>query len=193
MSELESKEVKPAIYDLIMRGSKVTLSPRELAAIAAFAFKTAVVFDHMQRDRKPFFSPSVRVRFSQSLEIPSNAQMWLSSFCSSFRQDGILCSFYYESKEGMMRGCELYVLTFGLRFFIVQALFRRWKEACERALPTPSLRRNGEWGPVAKYFWPCDGSPVDWPAPCYLDDDTIQAFCDRFRHVVLLPTSRLIP
>jgi len=180
MSDLENEQAKPVMQCMISQGKRISLSPRDLAAIAAFTFKTAVVFDHMQRERNPFFSPSVRKKFSCCLEIPRSAQMWLSSFCGRFRQDGILSSFYYESKEGMMGGCELYVLTFGLGFFIVQALFRRWKQACERALPIPSLPRDGDWGLVAKYFWPCDGLPLDWPAPCYLDDDTIQAFCDRF-------------
>jgi hypothetical protein len=46
MSDLENKDAKPAIKDLIVSDKIVKLSPERLKSIARFAFKTAVVADH---------------------------------------------------------------------------------------------------------------------------------------------------
>src|SRR5271157_1970617 len=145
MSELENKMAKPVMQDMISHGSKVTLSPKSLSAVAAFTFETSVVTDHMQKGKKPFFSPSVRFCFAKSLEIPNNIQMWLASFKGEFLQNGILASCYYEPNIGVLRGSGLYVLTFGLGYFVVQALARKWKESMKRSSPVPTFRQNKDW------------------------------------------------
>jgi hypothetical protein len=55
------------------------LSPDDLMSLALFGFKAAVLADHAFRKRRPFFKPSVREAFRNSLRIPPGVQMWLPS------------------------------------------------------------------------------------------------------------------
>src|SRR5208282_5728587 len=189
MSDLENKEAKPVMQAMIAYGNSTTLSPRGLAAIAAFTFKTAIVADHMQKWKEPFFSSSVRHRFATSLEIPNSIQIWLASFKGKFLQNGILASCYYEPEIGVLRGSELYVLTFGLGYFVVQALARKWKKSVNRPSRVPTFRQNKGWDGCARYFWPSDDASIIWPSNFYLSDNTIKAFCDRWQYLIIPPNN----
>jgi hypothetical protein len=79
MSSLERRHAKPALSDLILGNEVAALSQARANSVAIFAFKSAVIIDHMRRE-KPFFRRSIRHRFAQTLIIPDNIQMWLAGF-----------------------------------------------------------------------------------------------------------------
>ncbi len=79
MSEIENKHAKPAMSDLIL-GRPTAISHSRAHSLAVFAFKTAVVTDHRQRKREPFFVRATRYRFRESLTVPPRLGIWLASF-----------------------------------------------------------------------------------------------------------------
>ena len=94
MSNLESRHAKPSMRDLILGDKGITVSESRARSMAIFAFKTAVVVDHMYRRPLPFFSRSIRYRFAKSLTIPENVMMWFAGFLNF--GGGLVESFYPE-------------------------------------------------------------------------------------------------
>ena len=58
-------------------------------SIALFGFKSAVVFDHIRRDREPFFSRSVRHGFTESFAIPASVRMFVAGFLPRGNPPGV--------------------------------------------------------------------------------------------------------
>ncbi len=69
MSEIEAHHAKPALTPLITGEMEIPIDLNRAQSMALFAFKTAVVLDHSQRDRVPFFSKRQRCRI-QSIPPP---------------------------------------------------------------------------------------------------------------------------
>src|SRR6185437_10052806 len=82
MSDIENRHAKPAMADLIVGKIDLRISHSRAHSMAVFAFKAAVVLDHMQRNREPFFVRPVRHRFRESLTLPAPPTfgIWLAGF-----------------------------------------------------------------------------------------------------------------
>lgn len=115
MSNLEDRHARPALSDLIVGNNPVPLTHSRARAIARFSFKTAVVVDHMSRDREPFFSTKVRYRFAKSLSIPNNVQMWLARYLPM--GSGRLNATYHKTSDQANRSLKIYVCTLRGRAF----------------------------------------------------------------------------
>jgi hypothetical protein len=109
MSEIESKHAKPAMKDLIAGDLDIPVSQARARSIALFAFKTAVIFDHMKRDREPFFLRSVRHRFREHLAIPPQVRMWMARFVPMGKGEAHAC--YHEGEISLTNRLKLYVCT----------------------------------------------------------------------------------
>jgi hypothetical protein len=80
MSDIESKYAKPVMTPLILGHTGVAVTQSSADAISRFAFKTAVVLDHLARTRQPFFARYVRHGFRKSHAIPGkreNVACWV--------------------------------------------------------------------------------------------------------------------
>src|ERR1700675_4231730 len=64
MSQTEARTKKVMTNFILGKQGPITQSCAD--SIAIFSFKTAVIFDHIRRDREPFFSRSVRHTFRES-------------------------------------------------------------------------------------------------------------------------------
>lgn len=109
MSDIESNHAKPAMSDLIKGTPGILLSFSRTNSIALFAFKTAVVFDYMQRNRMPFFARSVRNQFRESLTVPPTVRMWMAGFVPNGR--GRVLTLYHAGELPSANRFELYVCT----------------------------------------------------------------------------------
>jgi hypothetical protein len=105
--------------DLILGKRRVQLSHSRARDIARFAFKTAVVIDHMMPG-EPFFERSVRHHFAKSLCIPKLVQMWLAAFVPI--GSGRLCSYYHTASAQPGRSLEMYVCTYGVGHLVIQVV-----------------------------------------------------------------------
>lgn len=178
MSDLEHNEAKPTMKDMIVYGNPVSLLPRGLASIAAFAFTKAVIADCMRPHGLPFFPSSVRRRFRTSLQIPYGVQMWLAAGTG---WSGRIKSYYLPIKSGPLNGFELYVFTYIAGYLALQLVASRWTKNPRRPIRFPVFWQQAVWESVAKQFWPNSNSTLTWPPIQQLRGQSINAFCDRWK------------
>jgi len=173
MSEIECQHGKPALSDLIIGKSNVPIDASRARSIALFAFKTAVVFNHIARNREPFFERSVRHEFRKSLTIPTNVSMWLTKFAP--RSWGAVNTTYHEGSPTSDTGLEIYVCTYAVEHLVIQIVCHRergiWRVVIEDSFPTIP-------------FWPNLSDGLIWPPTTSLQTvDDFRAFADRWRNV----------
>lgn len=182
MSDLENRDAKPAIKDLIVSDRLVKLSPERLQSIARFAFKTAVVADHysLSEQGSPFFSTAARYTFRESLQIPSGVQMWISAHKESGH--GTLKGVYYPTPAEVRFPFEVYVLTFGAGYFLVQVVACRWLDPTKAPSRFPFLTSGKHWDKFSAPFWPSSGQAIQWPLDKQFNQVWANRFCYRWQH-----------
>jgi len=154
MSHLESQHAKRAMTHLILGNKDMTISQDQAQAIARFAFKTAVVVDHMKRDGELFFSRTVRHHFRHTLKIPRFVQMWL---CGYLRMgSGNLLPWWYEDALPDGGHLKLYTCTYLVGHFAFQVVSGDF-------VNVPSFRPNETFEHLTIPFWPTLGSGEKWP------------------------------
>jgi hypothetical protein len=180
MSDLENKEAKPILAGMIAHGFPLSILPRGLASLAAFAFKTTVVINHMRQDWPPFFSRGQRHEFARTLRIPSGVQMWIAT--RGRKRTGRVYSLIGRTPRNILGGFELYICTFAISYVVLQVVAARWSSnSLLREYPFPGFRQDARLDSAATPFWPLDGKPVQWPPPQFLSDDAFEAYCNRWK------------
>lgn len=177
MSKLENDHAKPALESLILRDRLSSLTPERLKSIANFAFKTAVVANHMESDRQPFFDVNARRSFAKSLTIPRGVQIWLSAFKEEGH--GLARAVYHASPKNAVRPFELYVLTFGAGFLLFQFVGARWLNAGISGCPF--VKQGSFWNKFCIPFWPSDDNSVLWPPNKQFDLRLVRPFTLRWK------------
>jgi hypothetical protein len=180
MSDLENKIAKPVLGPMILDGSQRVLSATDLGAVAVFAFKTAVVVDHMNPLRRSnFFTAMDTQKFKDNLTLPSWIQMWLAAFRSGFSPSAFMVSDYRKGRSASTRGYEIFFLTYAIGHFAFQVAAFRRTAVVRGPYSNPSLVQHPQWGSFALEFWPITGRSITWPPPEFLGDETIKEFSDR--------------
>jgi hypothetical protein len=177
MSRLENRYAKPAMTDLILGKQSIPIPQSRANSIALFAFKTAVIFEHMSKHRHArFFSREARYRFKSTLEIPNNVRMWMIGFSS--RASGACFSFYYEIDEhGRI---ELYVCNFRAGHFAFQVVVDR-KPTFLTIIP------HARFEHLAVPFWPRIHDGFVWPPQVMLKSASeFRDFGTRWNNVHVL-------
>jgi hypothetical protein len=183
MSDLECDDAQPAMKAIIRSLSPQRLSERQILSIAVFAFKTAVIVDHMHIRGRRFFSIPLRRRFAASLEIPSGTYMWLAPFAGPVGVQGILRARYYDGEIGGHDGLEFYVLTYSMGSMAFQVL--SWTHTGNyhlREVIRPVFKQ-ASFAETAIPIWPNRGVPALWPPDHHLDEQSINEFCNRWREM----------
>ena len=184
MSELENKIAKPILGPMILDGAERILSATDLAGIATFAFKTAVVADHMNSLRQSsFFSSIDTQKFAASLAIPSWVQMWLAEFRSAVSPSALMFTDYRKGRSRAVRGYEIYVVTYALGHLAFQVVSQRRTKVALGPAVRPFVTQHPKVEFFASEFWPLRGSSLTWPPPYFLDDEAIETFCYRWRNL----------
>jgi hypothetical protein len=175
MSSLESTHAKPAMADLIVGSKELTISQEQAKGIAAFAFKTTLIADHMKRDRKPFFSREVRHKFAKSLNIPPNTQMWMAGFLPM--SSGHIHSCYHEGKIDAINRVWLDVCTYAVGHLAFQVV------SCKCTIPI-TFRPITGFESIAAQFWPTMPDAIHWPPQDVLrTKQDFDAFSNRWRSI----------
>lgn len=157
MSDIESRHAKPAMADLILGETEVTISRSRAHSMAVFAFKAAVVLDHMQRKREPFFVRPTRDRFRESLALPPPPMfgIWIAGFLR--RGHGEAIAAYGEGHLSPKNRVKVFVCTYSVGHLVLQAVAAR-QQGFEAFLPSP------EFNHVAQRLWPFpNDSAPRWP------------------------------
>jgi len=183
MSDIES-EARQTLSNVIVDGAPLTLLPRGIAALTAYAFKCVVISNHMNlHSQEPYFLPYIRHRFRDYLEIPRGTQMWLSAFRGKHASNGVYAGYFARPQD--RDDFEFYVFTFMAGFLVFQVACPRANKLHLVGRRLPRLAPTQKWSEATTQFWPNDhGLPILWPPRLYLSDDTINVFRDRFSGTV---------
>jgi hypothetical protein len=170
MSELELHHAKPALSDLIVGNKPLTLSQSRANSIALFAFKSAVIIDHMRRG-KPFFRRSLRRKFARTLTIPDNVQMWLAGFLPM--GSGRFNTFYNDASTTTGGRLKLYVCTYSAGHFVFQVV-------AVRSIGIPSFEPRPGFEHLAVPFWPSIPEGFSSPADVLRTKTDFDKFSERW-------------
>jgi hypothetical protein len=175
MSNLEQHHAMPALTDLIL-GKDLVVNQSRADKVARFAFKTAVVVDHMARRPTPFFfSRSVRHHFAKSLTIPRNVRMWFTGYLPAV--SGRLEPFWYKYDRQPDKLLKLYTCTYSVGHFVFQVVSAEYS-----GIPSFSPQRDFE--NLSVPFWPTIPEGIIWPPPYFLRTRAdFEAYADRWRAI----------
>jgi hypothetical protein len=121
MSRIETNHAQPVMTPLITGKIGIPIGPVEARSLALFAFKTAVVLDHItgNPDHISFFSREARHSFRQTLQIPPQVQMWLAGF-ANHRGGGRFLPLYHQGQFSPTEYVEMYICTFAIGNLAIQ-------------------------------------------------------------------------
>ena len=190
MSRLET-EAKYALSDMIKYGSKMSLLPRGIATLSAFAFKSAVIATCMNRNHEPFFTRADRENFRSSQSLPSKVQMWISCL-QDIAMTGTFIGHVFglnvpsgTNRHGIqIDDLESYAFTYSAGYLAFQVLACRHGKIANRGKPLPILRPNLGWDDAVVQFWPHSGAPITWPPLLNLNSDSLNALANRWRNAI---------
>jgi hypothetical protein len=179
MSDLE-QQARTTMKDMIRNAGWVSLLPIGISSIAAFAFKTAVVADHITPNRHPFFSHSAREQFASTRQIPKHVQIWLGAFRGEHLLSGRYTSHYAKIRSTRFKSFEFYVFTYVAGFLALQLTAWRWASIAKKPRFIPQLTQHTNWARASVPLWPGTGIPVVWPPVDHLDDKSLRLFAERW-------------
>jgi hypothetical protein len=188
MSVLTEK-MKTRFGRAILDGEPFSLGPRDAAVLAAFTFMKAVVTNHIEGSREPFFTRSARERLRTSLEVPPMTKMWFAFFSGESLMSTKSNFGVVGATTGPLCRIQFGHYTYVVKKLILQLLTPRWKHINDRGKPLISLNPNVYWEQATTLFWPHSGEFLSWPPAKYIGDDTIKAFIHRFNNPVNVPIS----
>jgi len=183
MSKIESKYAEPAMTPLILGHTGIPIAQSQADAIGRFAFKTAVVLDHLSRVRQPFFPRSIRHGFKNHPHaIPASVRMWLAGFARF--EGGNSKTVYHEGELPTGQVVEFYVCTYSVGHLSFQVVSMKSPFA-----PHMVFRpRDERFEFLAVPFWPWIPSGVVWPPARVLETAAdFDAFADRWRNLFIRP------
>jgi hypothetical protein len=184
MSDLDG-ETKSLMEGIIRDAAPICFLPSGIRLFAAFAFKTAVVIDHIRPSRgRPFFSPNQRRKFSETREVPPCVQVWISAFKGDSAVSGRYTTHYAQIRGGTMKGFELYIFTFVAGSLAYQLVGSRWISIAKKPIEVPVLTQHQQWDRASIPLWPGNGQPVIWPPAEYFDDKFLNLYAQRWEKLI---------
>ena len=172
MSNLESQHAKPAMRDLIIGKCDMPITQSQARSIAVFAFKTAVVIDHLRREES-FYSREIRHDFARSLRLPIAFQVWCAGYLPM--GSGRVTSVYYEHPTNTGDGLKLHVCTFAVGHFAFQTVASKYFG------PSISFSSKSGFDHLSVPLWPEIPSGFVWPAGDVLrSPGQFEAFAERW-------------
>ena len=186
MSDLE-QEAQSLLQGVIKGAKQTTFNPWGIATLAAFTFKSAIICDQINRDRKPFFGPAVRARFRTHLDIPVGVQMWVASLWDTHLH-GPFKGYCFRPRtvSKPLRDVEFFAFTYVAGCLVLQVLAVRWKRFRRQDKPLPVLTPGKIWDSASIRFWPSASAPISWPPPNDLGSDMVKAFRDRWQNRITI-------
>jgi hypothetical protein len=182
MSEIDQYCGIPLVGPMIKSTEPRVFGPTEIASLAIWGFKTAVIGNHTARDFSGYFSTTERRNFARGKKIPKGVMMWLGCVMRDNIKTGFWTSYYPEIKDPRRPFLNLYVFNCGIGRFALQFLAARYADDIERKRRGfPRFSDAPSWQDFRVPLWPSDGTPITWPPPKHLTDETLYGFIERFK------------
>jgi hypothetical protein len=180
MSDLENFHAKPCMEGVILSANPTTISPECVVSMAIYAFKLAVIGDHMNTKKKPFFSSAIRQRFRRSLSLPSGIHVWIGCLGELDRNHAVYRMNYANSSAKVKNGIRLYTFTWGVGRLILQLAAIKFKNTRLRRFPPPSIFQSPLWNQYAIPMFPVTSDGIHWPPSQHLSGTILDEFTNRF-------------
>lgn len=178
MSAIEANHAKPAMSDLILGKPTAEITSQQAHSISLFAFKTAVIANHMLPEGAEFFDVSQRYAFRESLSIPPKVGMYLLGFAPGNAGGFRSVNIYFPDKNApklTLNVCSFYVGQFGFQVVSAKTITVTQIES----VPTPK-----GLDPVLFYPPPIRRG-VSWPQRVVLAGEAFDGFASRWNKVKL--------
>lgn len=199
MSNKLENPMKAVTKDIIINQTAKSFSPSDCAVIAAWAFKTTVLSNHIDlADKEPFFSADQRRSFAQNLTIPKGVQAWIAR-----RNAGHLSARYFAKKR-LVQGhrkvltphlikpplsayrFEIYECVLSVGYLLLQVTAARWAEReVANRLDFPPITQHKLFDDYAIPIWPRPAGGITWPPRLAVGNDLFESFCERFDRINL--------
>lgn len=174
MSDIESKYAAPAMTKLILGQRVGAIGSRRTRGIALFAFKTAVVVNHMLPEDSEFFGIAERYAFRNSLLIPPKVFMWFfgcaPEVSGKFREHNVK----FTDNHGS--AFTLNICTFSIGQFGFQVV-------STDAVTTSDIESVPTAPGLTTYFYPVLRERVSWPRNIVLGSTGFDDFHGRWNKV----------
>jgi hypothetical protein len=174
MSDIENRHAKPAMSDLILGKQVPEITSNRAHSVSPFAFKTAVIANHMLPEEEEFFDISQRHAFRESLSIPPKVGMYLFGLRPDNAGGIRSVSIYFPDKDApklTLNICSFYVGQFGFQVVSAKTLTVTQIES----LSTPDN--------LTVLFHPTIRSGVFWPRIVVLDQKSFDGLAYRWNSV----------
>jgi len=156
MSDIESHHAKPILTPLVTGKMDIPIDQAAAHSLALFVFKTAVILDHSNRSREPFFSRRIRHAFRIHRLIPSDVNMWMCGY-AGHRAGVHAITLYHQAESTTGYRFDMYACTCAFGNFVFQMLAVKQLRALQlRTLS--SAPKN-----VSIPFWPKIRDGFVWP------------------------------
>ncbi|MGZ7060582.1 MAG: hypothetical protein ACXVJU_14945, partial [Candidatus Angelobacter sp.] len=193
MSTNLEEPMKAATSDIILVNKRKTFSPQDCGAIAAWAFKTTILANHIELRGGPFFPMDERSAFAHDRSIPKGVHVWIAQ-----RNAGYLKATYrsiqrLQQPSGALTphlvrppdspyAFKTYTCTFSIGYLLLQVIAARWaKREVAQRLDFPPVFQPEVFKSYATTIWPNTGFSVGWPPHGAIDNTLFERFWDRFK------------
>ena len=184
--------MKAATADIILQNKVKTFGKNECAAIAAWAFKTTILANHMSLHGEPFFPVEQRRAFARDLTMPPGVHVWMA------RRDAgaFTATFWSERSTKQPAGAlmphlkvpaspyrfEMYVCVICVGYLLLQVVAARWTDRkIANLLNSPTISQGELFNDYSIPIWPYRSSTVHWPPPRSVGNDLFNTFLNRFK------------
>lgn len=180
MSRLES-QVKPIVEPLLGEAN-VTLDIRDQSTLAAWAVKTAMVFEALRLScSRWFYEDQERADIRANLSPPHRTNVWIAK-CVDL--PGALCaaSDLSDMPGDNAESVRGYTTTMGIGPLALQVLTIRVPTTVPPDAAITAAVRPGPWDRAILRIWPDPQAPVAWPPSIGLRGaEGLEALSERWR------------
>jgi len=201
MSSKLEEPMRAAVSDIILKNTVKTFSPSDCKTIAAWAFKSMLLANHMTPKETHYFTEAQRRKFAIDQSIPSGINVWIAQRNAGFVTGRFTSTFRCQNPSGPLTPhlvkpptlpryrVEIYDCIFSIGYLLLQITSTRWAEReVANLLDAPTITQDEVFNFYASPVWPNDGRTcVKWPPSASVGNDMFDRFCNRFNQFMLPP------
>jgi hypothetical protein len=174
-----SEEAVIAIVGAMMLDEPVVLDAARQRAIALWAMKLAMVFEHVQREGPIFYTDTERRRLRLTGELPSHSRVWIARLLG----DGTFYTrgdHFASTPDQLPINVEGSVTTIAFRRFVAQVFTPR---ILRTEVPLMLVTGHSQWQHACLPVRPVGPDPqsITWPPPESISASALEDFHFRFR------------
>jgi hypothetical protein len=178
MHALEAS-VKPVLSGPMQTGAATSMSAEQQKSVAAWAYKTAMVFELAGHTPTPYYSSDERRALMESSTAPSrNVYISLAAYTGAVFSTAHHHMVGYDVEDHPTTSeVTARCTTISIGHFAVQVMGMRLPDDVHQSqLPV----RGDRWHLRAVGIWPNPHPVVTWPPPEILDDEGLVTFANRW-------------